>query len=157
VKASPRPDTILSTPMILFTVGYEGRSPLQLVSLLKEHGVERLVDVRDRPYSRRKGFSAVALFELLRKEGITYEWAQELGNPDEIRAMWKNGELDKGRREYRKLLQNGRRAHVRKLVDLTGIDRLAILCLEAEHEVCHRSIIAEESVAIRPDLDVRHI
>jgi len=78
--------------MELFTVGYEGRTLPQLVRILKEHEITRLVDVRHRPASRKRGSSALALFEELRRSGITYESDRLLGNPDEIRELWKNGE-----------------------------------------------------------------
>lgn len=47
--------------MELLTVGYESRTLPQLIRLLKEHEVTHLVDVRERPISRKKGFSALAL------------------------------------------------------------------------------------------------
>jgi len=56
----------------LFTVGYEGRSIDELVDALRAAGVERLVDVRELPLSRRKGFSKTALGDTLRDAGIEY-------------------------------------------------------------------------------------
>lgn len=49
--------------MRLYTIGYEGRSLPQFIGLLKERGVQRLLDVRERPLSRRKGFSGTASSE----------------------------------------------------------------------------------------------
>ena len=57
--------------MELYTVGYEGRTLPQFVRLLREHGITRLVDVRERPASRKPGFSALPLLDALRKVGIT--------------------------------------------------------------------------------------
>jgi len=85
--------------MELFTVGYESHTLPQLIRLLKEHEVTRLVDVRERPISRKKGFSALALFEATRKAGIAYETHRDLGNPESIREKWKNGSLPEGRRD----------------------------------------------------------
>jgi uncharacterized protein (DUF488 family) len=50
----------------LFTIGYEGRSLDVLIDELVGAGVERLVDVRELPLSRRRGFSKIveALQEL---------------------------------------------------------------------------------------------
>jgi len=47
--------------MELFTVGYEGRTLPQFVRLLRDQGITRVIDVRERPVSRRKGFSAMPL------------------------------------------------------------------------------------------------
>jgi uncharacterized protein (DUF488 family) len=143
--------------MELFTVGYEGRSLPQLVRLLEENGVGRLVDVRERPYSRRKGFSATPLFEALRKAGIVYEPGFGLGNPEDIRAMWKNGELAAGKRRYRALLRNGRREHVEHVVALAGLGPLVLLCLEEDPAACHRSVIAEEAERLDQEVSVTHL
>jgi uncharacterized protein (DUF488 family) len=143
--------------MELFTVGYEGRTLPQLVRLLEEHGIGRLVDVRERPYSRRKGFSATPLSEALRKAGIVYEPGFGLGNPDDIRSMWKRGELDVGKRKYRAFLRNGRRERVEYVVALADLGPVALLCLEGDAGDCHRSVIAEEAVRLDPRVTVRHL
>lgn len=143
--------------MELFTVGYEGRTLPQLVRLLEENGVRRLVDVRERPYSRRKGFSATPLSETLRKAGIVYEPGFGLGNPEGIRAMWKNGELVAGKKKYRALLRNGRRQRVEHVVALADLGPVALLCLEEDPEACHRSVIAEEAGKLDPRVIVTHL
>jgi uncharacterized protein (DUF488 family) len=143
--------------MELFTVGYSGRTLPQLVATLHEHGVTRVVDVRAKPQSRKPGFSALALFEGLRKKGIVYELDRALGNPDEIRELWKDGRLAKGKAAYRKRLRNGTAHRVRFLVDLARIDRVAILCLEGDAGECHRGVIAEEAVRLAPGLVIRHL
>ena len=143
--------------MELFTIGYEGRTLPQFTRLLRDHEIARVVDVRERPHSRKRGFSALSLFEALRKAGIVYESDRELGNPKEIRDLWKNGSLAQGRVKYRKLLRNGRAGRVRFLLDLASIDRVCILCYEEEADACHRSVIAEEAVRLEPSLTVHHL
>lgn len=143
--------------MELFTVGYENRTVRQLVRLLEEHEVGRLVDVRERPFSRKKGFSATPLAEALRKAGIVYEPGFGLGNPDEIRSLWKNGDLEVGKRRYRGLLQNGRRDRVEHVIALAGVGTVALLCLEDDPDDCHRSVIAEEAARLDPRVTVRHL
>jgi len=49
----------------VFTIGYEGRQPDELIAMLRAHRVDRLIDVRERPSSRRKGFSKSALRDAL--------------------------------------------------------------------------------------------
>lgn len=143
--------------MELLTVGYEGRTLPQFVRLLEEHGVTRLVDVRERPASRKPGFSALPLFDALRKAGITYESDRALGNPEEIRTLWKNGNLREGKVRYRKLLRNGRRPRIELLLALSRHDRVCILCYEGDPDLCHRSVIAEEAARLDPALVIRHL
>jgi uncharacterized protein (DUF488 family) len=128
---------------VLFTIGYEGRTPANLVRTLRGSGVRRLVDVRLQPSSRVKGFSLMALFESLRQAGITYEHIKELGNPPEIRQLFHQGELKEGRRQYRRFLENGYGLAVDVLVGLVAIEPTAILCRERDAKDCHRSVVAE--------------
>ena len=143
--------------MDLFTVGYEGRTLPQFVRLLKENDITRLVDVRERPASRKRGFSALPLFDALRKAGITYESDRALGNPEEIRALWKNGSLPEGKVRYRKLLRNGRRPRVELLLAVARIERVCILCFEGDPDECHRALIAEEAARVEPELVIHHL
>jgi uncharacterized protein (DUF488 family) len=71
--------------------------------------------------------------------------------------VWRAGDIETGRSRYRKLLQNGRRTWVRFLVQLAGIDRVAILCYEQDHKLCQRSIVAEEALELEPGLTVSHL
>jgi uncharacterized protein (DUF488 family) len=143
--------------MDLLTIGYEGRSLSDLVQALIDNGVDRLVDVRERPFSRRKGFSAMALFEELRKADIAYEHGTGLGNPEPIRALWKNGQLGEGKDRYRDFLLAERLQHLAAMVELAGSERVCLLCFEGDSDRCHRSIIAAEAVEVEPALQVRHL
>jgi len=132
--------------VVLYTIGYEGRTPGNLVQALKAHEVRRVVDVRLQPVSRVKGFSLMALYEQLRKAGITYEHRKELGNPREIRQLFHEGQLTEGRRRFRALLANGNGGAVDVLVGLARIEPTAILCRERTAATCHRAIVADLAV-----------
>lgn len=56
----------------LFTIGYEGSSAADLFGSLRRSGVKLLIDVRDVPISRKRGFSKTALSEGLSGAGIAY-------------------------------------------------------------------------------------
>jgi len=56
----------------IYTVGYRGRSPEELIELLKRHGVKVLVDVRHGKRAR-KGFSAADLRKRLEEHSIAYD------------------------------------------------------------------------------------
>jgi uncharacterized protein (DUF488 family) len=143
--------------MDLLTIGYEGRSLSDLVQALADSGVDRLVDVRERPFSRRKGFSAMARFEELRKADIVYEHGAGLGNPDSIRVLWKNGHLGEGKERYRDFLRAERLQYIASVVELASNERVCLLCFEGDSDQCHRSIIAQEAAEVEPALQVRHL
>ena len=144
--------------VVPYTIGYQGRSLPALVRTLKDHGVERLVDVRLTPHSRQRGFSVMSLFEGLRRAGINYEHVKDLGNPPEIRDRFFAGDLVGGRAAYRQLLTNGHSHAVEHLISLARIQPTAILCRESDVKECHRAVVAEVAAERAPfTLKVEHL
>jgi uncharacterized protein (DUF488 family) len=56
----------------LLTIGYEGRTIEEFVGELLAGSVETLIDVRELPLSRKRGFSKRALSTELAAAGIEY-------------------------------------------------------------------------------------
>src|SRR4051794_41965770 len=73
----------------LYTIGYERLLPPELVAELQHAGVERLIDVRFRPQSRRPGMSKTRLGELLGDHGIAYEHRRAVRNPPGIPSVFR--------------------------------------------------------------------
>jgi len=142
----------------LFTIGYE-RSPVpaDLVARLAGAGVERLVDVRALPRSRRRGFSKRALGEALGDAGIAYEHAVALGTPKRWRDEYRHGDLEAGRRGYVAYLRGPAAADVDALAASLDAAPTAIMCLEDDPGRCHRSQLAAEVAARRHGVAVVHI
>lgn len=131
----------------IFTIGYEDhKQPGDLVAKLKEAGIELLVDVRAIAHSRRPGFSRRALSEVLSDAGIFYEHWPELGNPKEYRDLYKSGAVLEGRRAFQAHLRNGSSTDVDRLAERISTTSACVMCLEADHEACHRAVVAEEVV-----------
>jgi uncharacterized protein (DUF488 family) len=139
----------------IWTIGYERLLPAELVAELQAAGIERLIDVRFRPQSRRPGMSKTRLGELLADHAIAYEHRKPLGTPPDIRWFYKHGRTDEGAPKFREHVE---RTAGHELDDLAAeLDhgpRTALMCLEADPAVCHRRILAEALRARRPDLDV---
>ena len=72
----------------LWTIGYERLLPPELVAELLAADVQRLIDVRFRPQSRRPGMSKTRLSELLADHGIAYEHRRSLGTPADLRWLF---------------------------------------------------------------------
>jgi uncharacterized protein (DUF488 family) len=141
----------------LLTVGYEGRSLDELVDALRAAGVERLVDVRELPLSRRRGFSKTTLGETLREAGIEYVHVKALGNPKPNRERYWSGDIEGGAAVYRKHLNNGSRSALIDLAESLGDDPACLLCFERDHIECHRDVIVEELEGLKPRLKVSHL
>jgi uncharacterized protein (DUF488 family) len=142
----------------LFTIGYENHSsPASLIDALRVAGVRRLVDVRELPLSRRRGFSKTALAEALGDAAIEYEHVRALGNPKQYRELYKNGRAREGKQRYRKHLHNGSYGALVELGETLARIPTCILCVEAEHEDCHRAVIVEALQARLGTLKVVHL
>jgi uncharacterized protein (DUF488 family) len=141
----------------LFTVGYEGRSVDELLDELRAAGVERLVDVRELPLSRRRGFSKTALGDALREAGILYVHVKALGNPKPNRERYWAGDVEGGAAVYREHLNADSRSALLELAESLGDDPACLLCFERDHAVCHRDVIVEELVGLAPRLEVSHL
>ena len=116
----------------LFTIGYGGRSPVELASLLKSNHIEIVVDVRAVPRSRIPGFNKMALSRSLQAEGINYQHMEALGNV--------NRKADIGAPV---ILVDERRG-LDELMSLMQTGRVAIMCAEKNYHGCHRTYIAEK-------------
>jgi uncharacterized protein (DUF488 family) len=139
----------------LWTIGYERLLPPELVAELEAAGVERVLDVRYRPQSRRPGMSKTRLGELLASRGIAYEHRRALGTPADIRWYFKAGRVAEGAARYRDHAERHAAAELDALAaELDRAPRTALLCLEADPAACHRRIVAEALRARVPDLDV---
>jgi uncharacterized protein (DUF488 family) len=141
--------------MTVWTIGYERLLPPELVAELEAAGIQRLIDVRYRPQSRRPGMSKTRLGELLADHGIAYEHRKALGTPPDIRWFFKHGRAAEGVPKFREHVE---RTAAHELDDLAAElehgARTALLCLEADPAVCHRRVLTEVLQARRPGLDV---
>lgn len=118
----------------------------------------RVVDVRQLPLSRKRGFSKSALAAFLAERGVDYVSARELGTPVEMRKRYKaSGDFAALAREYNEYL-----ATVGDLVDklyrMALDEPCCLLCFERNAAMCHRSLLAD-AVAGRNGrkFDVRHV
>jgi uncharacterized protein (DUF488 family) len=140
---------------VLYSIGYEGFATADgLCDALERAGVERVVDVRDLPRSRRPGFSRRALEAALAGAGIVYEHRRELGNPAAIRAVYRSGDRDGGRTAYRAHLLGDRSSALGGLAEAALERPTAMLCLEDDQAACHRDVIAEELVRRHPEIRI---
>src|ERR1041385_1709025 len=86
--------------MRIFTIGYEDTTVPEFVAALQKAGVERVIDVRALPLSRRPGFSKSPLKASLEESGIEYLHLKALGTPAEGRAAARAGRYDDLKRIY---------------------------------------------------------
>ena len=137
----------------VWTIGYERLQPPALLAELEAAGVERLIDVRYRPQSRRPGMSKTRLSEALADLGIAYEHRRALGTPPDIRWFFKHGRVAEGREAFRAHI-DGDDALGALAAELPRAPRTALMCLEAEPAECHRRVLTELLAERLPGLRV---
>jgi len=102
---------------MLYSIGYQKlKNTTKLITILKDRGINILMDVRSKPYSRNHAFNKKALQKDLENAGINYTWAGlELGGFTEIKetaiknlAAWQSGKT------------------------------ACLMCMEADPDKCHR-------------------
>lgn len=102
-----------------------------------------MLDVREYPLSRKKGFSNNAFAQCLAAEGIAYEHSRALGCPKPIRKQYKeDGDWAAYACGFRAYIRT-QGTVLKALVCSTADQRICMVCYEADAAFCHRSLIAE--------------
>lgn len=130
-------------------------TPGDFLETLTKAGVERVIDIRALPLSRRPGFSKTPLRNGLAEAGIDYVHLRALGTPPEGREAARHGRVTELERIYA-----GQLALPEALVAAEQLKLLvaekpsALLCYEREPQGCHRSLLIRE---VLPEAEVRHL
>jgi uncharacterized protein (DUF488 family) len=139
----------------LYTIGYEEHRLLEsLVERVRLAGVLRVIDVRELPLSRRRGFSKSSLAEAFAQAGISYQHYRSLGNPKPYRQLYRDGDIAAGRAAYHSHLHGSSPQELDDLAETVSGTPTCLLCLEHEPDQCHRSVIADALQERRPGLQV---
>lgn len=128
-------------PTALYTLGYEGYDVAAFIERLRAAGVQTVVDVRELPLSRKKGFSKTVFSESLGVAGIAYLHMPTLGCPKVVRDAYKlDGDWVRYTRGFMKHLHE-QGACVRELAKIAGSTTVCLVCFEADFSACHRTYV----------------
>jgi uncharacterized protein (DUF488 family) len=142
---------------VLYTIGYEKARLADVVGALSAAEIAALIDVRDRPISRRPGFSKRQLAAAVEEAGIDYVGLRALGTPPEGRAAGRARQWDR----FWGIVEN-RLASAEAELGLLQAAEIAqqraacLLCYEADWRLCHRRRVAE-ILAERHGFTLRHL
>jgi uncharacterized protein (DUF488 family) len=135
----------------LYTIGHSTRSFDELVSALKAHGIETLVDIRAFPMSRRlPHFNREALERSLPEQGIRYLWMKALGGyrkatgKDSPHTALRNANF-RNYADYTLTPEFEQAAA--ELIQIASLSRTAYMCAERVYFRCHRMIVSDWLVA----------
>jgi len=114
----------------LYTIGYEGLALDQFIAQLKVENIDRLIDIRAVPASRKRGFSKGPLAAALAEHEIDYVHVKAAGNV----FRKESDPLAK----YAAALDD---EAVAAVADAARGRRAVLLCYEQDPATCHRTII----------------
>lgn len=146
-------------PSVLYTIGHSTHPIETFISLLSQHQIEILADVRSFPSSRRwPQFNQAELEQAVEQEGIGYRWFKALGGrrnikrPDSPHRAWELPAF----RSYADYTETSEFATgLGQLTEAALERRTAIMCSEGLWWRCHRRIISDHMTV--HGWDVRHI
>ena len=143
----------------IYTIGFTQKTAEAFFALLRDAGVETLVDVRLHNRSQLSGFAKRADLAWFARElaGIEYVHLPDLAPSQDLfdafkrrRGSWEAFEQGFGR------LMEERGSYERFDRELLG-RRPCFLCSEAAPEHCHRRLVAEALAATEPGRRVVHL
>jgi uncharacterized protein (DUF488 family) len=146
---------------VIYTIGHSTRSAEEVIALLREAGVDLLVDIRTVPRSRfNPQFNADVFPKTLAEARIGFRHFPQLGGlrhrpkgaPPSPNGLWRS-EPFQAYADY--ALTTPFRAALAELRGLAHQHTPAIMCAEAVWWQCHRRIVADHLLAAGDD--VRHI
>ena len=140
----------------LYTIGHSTRSFEELVSALKTHGIETLVDIRAFPMSRRlPHFNREARESELPKHGLRYVWMKALGGyrkatrKDSPHTALRNANF-RNYADYTLTPEFVEAMH--ELLQIAAHSRTAYMCAERVFFHCHRMIVSDWLTARRHEV-----
>ena len=130
--------------MKIYTIGYEATTMADFLAALTKAGVQRVIDVRALPLSRRPGFSKSALAASLNDVGIGYVHLKALGTPKPGRDAAKKGDVATLEAVYADQLELPEaQAQAAQMLALAAEKPSALLCFERDPRHCHRTLLLE--------------
>lgn len=143
--------------MTVHTVGHGTLAAEALVDVVRDAGVEEIVDVRSFPGSRHNPqFGKDEMARWLPETGITYEWMRDLGGrrkpvPDSVHVALRHP-------SFRAYADHMETQPFLDAIDelLAGDVRRTVMCSESVWWRCHRRLIADHLVLVRQE-EVVHL
>lgn len=125
------------------SIGYESKTIDSFLNELIQHNVSLLIDVRKNAFSMKKEFCKANLEKYLGKVGIGYLHFSELGIDSSKRKDLNSlGAYKQLFKAYRKTLPM-KKGGIDELKELAKMQRIALMCFEADKNFCHRGILSD--------------
>lgn len=142
----------------LYSIGYTGFLVQEFVATLTENGVECLIDTRELPISRKKGFAKSALQSHLVDAGLEYRHFRLLGSPrldrHEVRETGDYGRFFSRVRKH--LATAEATTAIRDVIEIARTKASCLMCCCPDWRLCHRSCVVD-AITTQTHFAVEHI
>lgn len=142
----------------LYTIGFTKKPAETFFTLLKDSGIDRLIDTRINNVSQLSGFAKGTDLKYFAGElvNISYEHKIDFAPTKELLSLYRIKKLTwpEYEIEYLNLLDT------RKIAQKINIEKLhknCLLCSEHKPEKCHRRLLAEYLQQVRNDIQITHL
>jgi uncharacterized protein (DUF488 family) len=140
----------------LFSIGHGNKEIEDFIAELKSFGIDYLLDIRSKPYSKwSPQFNQKSLEFELKKHGITYVFVGDSlgGLPDDSSCYDFDGRVVYDVIKEKDFFKDG----LKRLMSANNKNiRLAIMCSESKPEECHRSKLIGQEL-LKKDISLKHI
>jgi uncharacterized protein (DUF488 family) len=146
--------------MKLYTIGFTQKSAQKFFSLLREHGVQQLIDIRIHPQGQLAGFARQADLPFFLHElagHCKYLYLPVLAPSEEMMKEYrKDGDWMRYSTRYEALLDE---RNIPAGLDRSIFESTAscLLCSESTPEHCHRRLAAGRLARHWPNLEIIHL
>jgi uncharacterized protein (DUF488 family) len=142
----------------LYTIGFTKKPAETFFTLLKNSGVDRLIDTRINNVSQLSGFAKGTDLKYFAGElaNVSYEHNIDFAPTKELLLLYRTKKLTwpEYENEYLNLLDT------RKIARKLKIEKLhnnCLLCSEHKPDKCHRRLLAEYLQQVRNDIRITHL
>lgn len=135
----------------LYTIGHSTRTLDELIAALRSHEIQKLVDIRAFPLSRRlHQFNRDSLEQTLPEAGIRYVWMKALGGYRK-RVLEESPHIGLRNQSFRNyadyMLTPEFEQAIDELVRMAEQSRTCYMCAERVYFRCHRMLVSDWLVA----------
>ncbi|MCS7239564.1 MAG: DUF488 domain-containing protein [Thermoguttaceae bacterium] len=127
----------------LYGIGYQQLALGDFFRILRKGGVQCVLDIRARSFSRRPEFRGYSLGKVCTENGLLYRHEPRLGIDKEIRASYLPNRREELFLVYKKVILPQARDLIDNICELIESRSTVLLCYERESHLCHRKVLGE--------------